>query len=180
MRRLVTLATIAVLGTAGVTLAQAPGRQAPSTAPQAGASDRSAELAALTDARIEIVKAALQLRPDQEQYWPNVENAMRTMAKDRQARITNAVGRLNELRDRSAIEILRDRNPVEFMHRRADALAQRATDLNRLADAWQPLYQTFNPDQKRRMAALAIFVLRDMRNTVEQLRVLEAEDEDEG
>lgn len=105
---------------------------------------------------------------------------MRTMAKDRQARITNAVGRLNELRDRSAIEILRDRNPVEFMHRRADALAQRATDLNRLADAWQPLYQTFNPDQKRRMAALAIFVLRDMRNTVEQLRVLEAEDEDEG
>jgi hypothetical protein len=69
--------------------------------------------------------------------------------------------RVGELRDRSLIEVLRDRNPVDFLHRRADALAQRAADLKKLADAWQPLYQTLNPDQKRRMAFLTIFVLRE-------------------
>jgi len=40
------------------------------------------------------------------------------------------------------------------MHRRADALAQRGASLKKLADAWQPLYQSFNPDQKRRMRLL--------------------------
>jgi len=97
--------------------------------------------------------------------------------KDRQARIANAAARRNELRDRSPIEVLRDRNPVEFIHRRADALAQRAADLKRLGDAWQPLYQTLNPDQKRRMAALTIYVLREMRSAAEQRRLqTEADD----
>jgi hypothetical protein len=64
------------------------------------------------------------------------------------------------------------------MQRRAEALAQRAADLKKLADAWQPLYQTLSPEQKRRMAALAIFVLREMRNDVEQRR-LQSEDHDE-
>jgi hypothetical protein len=46
---------------------------------------------------------------------------------------------------------LRDRNPVEFLQRRSTALAQRSADLKKLADAWQPLYQTLSPDQKKRM-----------------------------
>jgi hypothetical protein len=41
---------------------------------------------------------------------------------------------------------LRDRN-----NQRADAMAQKAADLKKLAQAWQPLYQTFTPDQKQRM-----------------------------
>jgi hypothetical protein len=86
--------------------------------------------------------------------------------------------RVGELRDRSLIEVLRDRNPVDFLHRRADALAQRAADLKKLADAWQPLYQTLNPDQKRRMAFLTIFVLQEMRDALEQRRIL-SEDDDE-
>ena len=36
--------------------------------------------AAFTDARIGIVKAALQLTPDQEKYWPAVEEAIRNRA----------------------------------------------------------------------------------------------------
>jgi hypothetical protein len=54
-------------------------------------------------------------------------------------------------------------------------LAQRAADLQNLADAWQPLYQTLNPDQKRRMGYLAVFVLREMRNGVEQRHVQSAD-----
>jgi hypothetical protein len=69
-----------------------------------------------------------------------------------------------------------DRNPVDFMHRRADALAQRSADLNKLADAWQPLYQTLTPDQKRRMGFLAIFVVRDMRDRAEQRRIASDDD----
>jgi hypothetical protein len=132
----------------------------------------------LTDARVNIVKAALQLTPDQEKYWPAIEGAIRTRVKDRQARMANAAERSSDLRDHSPIEALRDRNPVDFLHRRADALAQRAADLKRLADAWQPLYQTLNPDQKRRMAFLTIVVLREMRNALEQ-RHLQADDEDD-
>ena len=49
------------------------------------------------------------------------------------------------------MEILRDRDPIAFMNRRADALAQRSADLKNLADAWRPLYQSLTPDQKRRM-----------------------------
>jgi LTXXQ motif family protein len=138
-----------------------------------------ADSTTLTDARINIVKAALQLTPDQDKYWPAIEEAIRVRAKDRQALIANAAARVSELRDRSPIEVLRDRNPVDFLHRRADALTQRAADLKKLADAWQPLYPTLNPDQKRRMAFLTILVLGEMRNGVEQ-RLLQSEDDDEG
>jgi hypothetical protein len=135
-------------------------------------------LSALTDARINIIKAALQLTPDQEKYWPAVEDAIRTRAMDRRARIASAAERIAELRERGPIEVLRDRNPVDFLQWRANALAQRSADLKRLADAWQPLYQTLTPDQKRRMALLTVFTIREMRNAVEQRR-LESEDEDE-
>jgi hypothetical protein len=149
-------------------------------APSAEASERlsEADLSTLTDARIDLVKAALQLTPDQEKSWPPIEAAIRARARDRQARVADVATRLRELGDRSPIEALRDRNPVEFLQRRAEALAQRAADLKKLADAWQPLYQTLSPEQKRRMAAVTILVLRELRNDVEQRR-LRSEDHDE-
>jgi hypothetical protein len=151
-------------------------QQAPATgAPQvSGAVDSDN----LTDVRINIVKAALQLTPDQEKLWPAVEDAIRTRANNRQTRIANAAARVNELRDRSPVELLRDRDPINFMHRRADALAQRSADLKKLADAWQPLYATLSQDQKRRMAFLTVFVLREVRSRMEQ-RLLMSEDWDD-
>ena len=122
----------------------------------------TADLSALTDMRIDIVKAALQLTPDQEKYWPPIENAIRDRAKDRQARIADAAKRMAERRGDSVLEVLRNRDPVEFMRRRADALEQRGADLKKLADAWQPLYQTLKPDQKKRMAFLTLLVFRDV------------------
>jgi LTXXQ motif family protein len=139
----------------------------------------ASDLENLTDARIEIVKAALQLTPDQEKLWPPIEEAIRARAKDRQARIAIAVERARELRDRSRIEVLRDRNPIEFMKRRADRLAQRSADLKRLVEAWEPLYQTLTPEQRRRMAFLAIIAVREMRDAVEDRRVRSEDDNDE-
>jgi hypothetical protein len=60
----------------------------------------------------------------------------------------------------------------------ADALAQQSADLKKLADAWQPLYATLSPDQKRRMAFLTVFVLREVRSRIEQ-RLLMSEDWDD-
>jgi hypothetical protein len=137
-------------------------------------------LGTLTDGEINIVKAALQLTPDQEKFWPAIEDAIRARAKDRQARIAVAAARMAARRDGSPLEALRDRNPVEFLQRRVDALAQRAADLKKFADAWQPLYQTLNPEQKRRMGFLTIAVLREMRDTAEQRRLRSEDDDDEG
>jgi hypothetical protein len=129
----------------------------------------------LADVQVEIVKAALQLTADQEKFWPAVEEAIRARAKNRQNRIAELTARLNEMRERTPLELLRDRDPISFLHRRADALSERATDLKKLADAWQPLYQTLSPDQRMRMAFLTIFVLRELRSGVEQ-RLLQSED----
>jgi hypothetical protein len=125
----------------------------------------------LTDARITIVKATLQLTPDQEKYWPPIEQAIRQRAKDRQERLEGFVERTEGRADRGLLENLQDRNPVELMQRRADNLAQRAADLKKLADAWQPLFQTLTPDQKRRLAALTIVALRDVTSGVVQRRM---------
>jgi hypothetical protein len=86
---------------------------------------------------------------------------------------------MRELRDRSPIEVLRDRNPIEFMKKRADRLAQRSADLKRLADAWEPLYQTLDPDQKRRMAMLAIFAIRELRDVAEERRMRSEDESDD-
>jgi hypothetical protein len=49
--------------------------------------------------------------------------------------------------------------------------------LDKLAEAWQPLYKTFSPEQRQRMGALAILVLHDMSDAVERRRA-QSDDED--
>ena len=132
-----------------------------------------ADLNALTDARIGMTKAALQLTPEQEKYWPAVEEAIRARAKNRQARLE----RVAELRDSDPAEVLREKNPVELMQQRAERLTQRAADLKKLADAWAPLYKTLSEDQKKRMAFATFVTGRAMRETID--RRIESEDEDE-
>ena len=70
-----------------------------------------AEMNSLTEMRIGIIKAALQMTPDQEKLWPAVEEAIRARAKNRQARFE----RLAELRDKGPVDALSERNPVELM-----------------------------------------------------------------
>ena len=123
----------------------------------------AADLNSLTDARVAMIKAALQLTPDQEKYWPAVEEAIRTRAKNRQARWE----RLAQLRDTSPLEALHERNPVELMQRRAESLSQRGADLKKVADAWEPLFKTLSEDQKKRMAFVTIVAARGIRDTIE-------------
>ena len=133
----------------------------------------AADLKALTDARVGIIKAALQLTPDQEKYWPAVEEAIRARAKNRQARLE----RVAKLRDSSPLDVVGERNPVELMQRRAEILGQRAADLKKLADAWEPLYKTLTPDQKKRMAFATYAAMRGIRDAIEH-RMEYDEDDD--
>jgi hypothetical protein len=133
------------------------------------------DLNALTDARIAIIKSALQLTPDQERLWPAVEDAIRARAKARQDRLQSLTTGVAERG--GPIQILRDRNPIDFLNRRADVLAQRADGLKKLAAAWQPLYQTLTPDQKRRMGMLAVIAIRELRTAIEDRRMQSDEDE---
>ena len=129
----------------------------------------------LTDLRIDLVKSALQLTSDQAKLWPPVENAIRARAENRQARLAKIVETVGKRAEESPIEVLGNRDPIAFMQRRAEALAQRSADLNKLASAWEPLYKTLSPDQKKRMGALALFVLNDMRDAIDR-RHVEAEE----
>jgi hypothetical protein len=171
MIKTVAVATTALFLTASpIAHAQTPSAATPE---RLNAADRST----LTDLRIELIKAALQLTPDQEKYWPAVESAIRARAEDRKARIAKVSETVGRRADQNTIEVMRNRDPIAFLQRRSEALAQRSADLDKLAEAWQPLYKTFSPEQRRHMAALAIFVLHDMSEAVERRRA-QAEDED--
>jgi hypothetical protein len=81
------------------------------------------DLKAITDARIGIVKAALQLTPEQEKYWPALEQAIRDRAAARQQR----VAALNELMNQQeGIDVFK------LLKGRADALSQKAAALETL------------------------------------------------
>ena len=134
----------------------------------------ASDATALTDARVDLTRSALQLTADQQKYWPAIEQAIRARAKDRQARLADVAG---ELGDKSPIDAVRDRNPVEFMQRRADAQAQRAADLKKLADAWDPLYKILTPEQKKRMAFLTLVVGHEIWDAMEQ-RHVDSNDDD--
>ena len=121
----------------------------------------------LTDARIGILKAVLQLTPEQAKLWPAVEEAIRARAQTRYQRIAAVAERLNQAREV---------NPVELLRGRAEALAKRSVGLNKLLDAWEPLYQSLNPDQNQRMRALAMRVILELRDAVDGRR-MEAYDE---
>lgn len=135
------------------------------------------DLGAFTEARIDLLKSALQLTPDQEKYWPAIEQAIQSRSKQRIARLETARADVSGMKDEGVMEALRNANPVEFLNRRADALAQRAASLKQLAGAWKPLYETLAPEQKRRLALLTIYAVHEMRDAVQQHRI-EVMDED--
>lgn len=114
---------------------------------------------ATTDVRIHVIKAALQLTPEQEKYWPAVEQAIRARAKARQERVAKIREQVEHLRDAGPREALGNRDPIEFLNRRADALAQRSAGLKKLAEAWEPLYRTLDQDQKQRARFVTMAML---------------------
>ncbi len=122
----------------------------------------------LTDRRIDVVRNALQLTAEQEKYWPPIEEAIRLRAQGRQTRLADVATRLAKLRESGPLEILSNPNPIEFLNRRAKHLGERAAEAKKVADAWQPLYQTLKVDQKRRMTFVLLYVLHEIADRAEE------------
>ncbi|HML12144.1 MAG TPA: Spy/CpxP family protein refolding chaperone [Xanthobacteraceae bacterium] len=109
------------------------------------------DMRAFADARIAALHAGLELRPDQERYWPPFEAAVRSAVKDRIDRIQ--ARRAAERDGAKPAEM----DPVERLKRRADAMSRRGAALKQIADAAAPLYQSLDDAQKNRFRMLARF-----------------------
>ena len=105
--------------------------------------------AAFLDARIAALKAGLELNADQEKNWPPLESAMRDLAKERAARFAAWRERRETGGDETA-----EVNPIDRLTRRSEFLSSRAADLEKLATAAKPLYDSLDDSQKRRFALL--------------------------
>jgi hypothetical protein len=174
MMKIVVVGTTALFLTASsIANAQTSQTSSPATPERLNTADRNT----LTDMRIDLVKAALQLTPEQEKYWPAVESAIRQGADDRKARLAKVQETVGKRVEQNSVENMRNRDPIAFLQRRSEALAQRSADLDKLAEAWQPLYKTLSPEQRKRMGALATLVLHDMSDVIERRRA-QFEDED--
>jgi len=105
--------------------------------------------AAFLDARIAALKAGLELNAEQEKNWPPLESAMRDIAKERAARF--AAWREKRNADGGqAGEV----DPIDRLTRASEWLSARAADLQKLAAAAKPLYDSLDDGQKRRFAVL--------------------------
>jgi hypothetical protein len=174
MIKIVVVGTTALfLAASSIANAQTSQTSSPANPERLNAADRNT----LTDMRIDLVKAALQLTPEQEKYWPAVESAIRQGTDDRKARLAKVQETVGKRVEQNSVENMRNRDPIAFLQRRSEALAQRSADLDKLAEAWQPLYKTLSPEQRKRMGALATLVLHDMSDVIERRRA-QSEDED--
>ena len=143
--------------------------QAPAaTASKGGPSPQ--DLAALTDTRVELVKMALEMKPDQQKLWPAVEEAIRARASARHARLAKLA---------AAADSDKEYTPIEILRARADGLIQRGNSLKKLVDAWQPLYDTLDARQKLRLRILAVLVVREMKDRLAERMEAADYEEDE-
>ena len=148
---LATALTALFISASSLACAQVPAARGMPDAPSA------AELKAFTEMRIDLVKTALQLTPDQAKLWPAVEAAIRARTDARQQRLANLAARLNDPRERSIVELLRER---------ADTLTQRGASLHKYIDAWQPLYQSLDANRKTRLRFVAAYLMHELRDAV--------------
>jgi zinc resistance-associated protein len=105
--------------------------------------------AAFLDARIAALKAGLELSAEQEKNWPPLESAMRDLAKQRAERFAAWRQTRGEGGDQTT-----EVNPIDRLTRASERLSARASDLEKLATAAKPLYDSLDDAQKRRFAAL--------------------------
>lgn len=107
----------------------------------------SADAAAFTNARIAALKAGLELTPAQQKLWPPFEAALRDLDKAR-------IALRQDKADTKGKEAGEPRDLVAMMRMSAKALAARGAEMEKLADAAQPLYDSLDEAQKRRFGVL--------------------------
>ncbi len=134
--------TALVIAGGSLAVAQSGGRtDGPRNQPTAEA------ITAMVDARVARIKTRLRLTSEQEKHWPAVEAAIRDLAKERAARMSER----RASRDAAGTT---QPNAIERMRRGADAMSVRAASLKKLADVTEPLYKSLDETQRLRLGAL--------------------------
>ncbi|MGA7383978.1 MAG: Spy/CpxP family protein refolding chaperone [Methylocella sp.] len=87
-----------------------------------------------------------KLTPAQEKNWPALETALREQAKARAARIAEWREKAKEPREHRSV--------IEGLQQGAKRLAARSAELEKLADAAKPLYDSLDDSQKGRFRPL--------------------------
>ena len=150
MKTIVSATALVIAGSMSGYAQQTPGGPSPSgakiTAIHAVSGFTREDLAAFADARIAALHVGLKLNADQERNWPALEKSLHEINA---ARIWHfpAVNEQQKFSD-----------PVARLRRLADGLSIRGAAFKRVADALEPLYQSFDDGQKRRFEVLARFV----------------------
>jgi zinc resistance-associated protein len=130
--------------TALVATTTAFAQTSPAPTPAPAQSPRAArpDLASLVDARVAAIQAGLKLTPEQQQFWPPVEQAIRSFAAER--------GETAEPQRQGA-------DVPDFMQRlerRAERASQQGQRLHALATAVEPLWASLDERQKRLLPIL--------------------------
>jgi len=101
--------------------------------------------AALFDARVAGMKAALKLTPDQEKTWAPFETAVRTAEKAR----LDAEHEMGDPFNKGERP-----SPIEGLKAMSDHLAKASAEIRQIADAAAPLYDSLTDTQKQEFGAL--------------------------
>ena len=106
----------------------------------------SEDKAAFTDAHIAALKAGLKLTPAQEKNWPALEAVLRDAAKAHAARMAEWHEKAKERHEHPDL--------IENLREGAKAMTARAAEMEKIADAAKPLYESLDDAQKRRFGML--------------------------
>ncbi len=153
MRKALILAASAAL--VGLALAVSVQAQSPTpvpipeSSPSAGPSrDQPTvnQLIAYDEARIARFKADLRLKPDQEKLWSKLESTLRDISKQRAERV---IAQWDERDKRKDLP-----TAVERLRLDADAMAEHAANMKKIADVSEPLFDTLDEPQRRRLTRI--------------------------
>ncbi len=147
MKRIITtiVATSLAAGFgAGAAAAVPTAQNSPNSSPAAGVGRMAGARAVIQDARLEGMKAALKLTPDQEKYWTPFETAVR-----------DSYALRNQVRGSTRQAIAKD-DPVQLLDKLSDDASRRAAQLKKVEDAAKPLYDSLNPSQKQTFGPLIL------------------------
>lgn len=106
------------------------------------------DIGAMVDAHVAFIRARLRLTAEQEKHWPAVEAALRELAKERAARISERRASRETAAGTSQPDV------IARMRQNADTMLTRAGGQKKLADAAEPLYKSLDDNQKQRLAML--------------------------
>ena len=122
---------------AGAATAATTTQNSATDSPAAGVGQMAGVRAVIRDARLEGMKAALKLTPDQEKYWTAFETAVR----DSYALRSQVMG--------STRQAIAKDDPVQLLDKLSTDASQGAAQIKKVADAAKPLYDSLNASQKR-------------------------------